>query len=296
MLRPDGLVDVRPAMVLYDAPMYEDYRWVAMLDPVELADGRDHDTGDPDWPALIIDAVSEVEHAGRPAWEAVVRTTDVVRAALRVLPPAPDARDRPAGVRRLSGARAAGLSRRLPGAAGRRHRRLRVHRGHRRTHAGRRGTTCGSRRSTSRWPTSCSSQPPRGPFPPPVRVVGRFPELSSRGRPDRRPRAARGARRAAPCRAGGPAAAHASRAHSGSSAVCPQPRRAVDGGLGDLVERGQDVVGGDVGQAEGPDARGVDDRAAAGQVEQHHRGRRVPALADLADVAGGPERVRAPAG
>jgi hypothetical protein len=77
VLRPDGLVDVRPAMVLYDAPMYEDYRWVAMLDPVELADGRDHDTGDPDWPALIIDAVTEVEHSGRPAWEAVVRTTDV---------------------------------------------------------------------------------------------------------------------------------------------------------------------------------------------------------------------------
>ena len=47
VLRPDGLVAVRPATgAAYDAPMYEDYRWVAMLDPVELADGLDRDTGD----------------------------------------------------------------------------------------------------------------------------------------------------------------------------------------------------------------------------------------------------------
>ena len=45
VLRRDGLVDVRPAMVSADAPMYQDYRWVAMLDPVELADGLDRETG-----------------------------------------------------------------------------------------------------------------------------------------------------------------------------------------------------------------------------------------------------------
>jgi hypothetical protein len=73
--RPDGLIAERAPGFLFDAPMFEDYRWVAMLDPVELADGRDHDSGDPAWPALVVDAVAEVEHAGRPAWEAVVRTT-----------------------------------------------------------------------------------------------------------------------------------------------------------------------------------------------------------------------------
>ena len=61
--RPDGLVAERPAGMSYDAPMYQDYRWVAMLDPVELAAD------------VVVEDVSEVEHAGRPAWEAVVRTT-----------------------------------------------------------------------------------------------------------------------------------------------------------------------------------------------------------------------------
>ncbi|TFV89209.1 hypothetical protein [Blastococcus sp. CT_GayMR16] len=73
VLRPDGLVAERPR-VSYDAPMLDDYRWVALLDPVELADGIDHDS----WttaPPLVVDSVTEVEHAGRPAWEAVVRTT-----------------------------------------------------------------------------------------------------------------------------------------------------------------------------------------------------------------------------
>jgi hypothetical protein len=75
--RPDGLIAARERGFSYDAPMYQDYRWVAMLDPVELADGRDHDTGEPAWPALVVDDLTEVEHAGRPAWEAVVRTTPV---------------------------------------------------------------------------------------------------------------------------------------------------------------------------------------------------------------------------
>ena len=55
--------------------MYRDYSWVAMLDPVELADGRDPDSGEPAGPVLLLDDVHEVEHAGRPAWEAVVRPT-----------------------------------------------------------------------------------------------------------------------------------------------------------------------------------------------------------------------------
>jgi hypothetical protein len=55
--------------------MYQDYFWVAMLDPVELADGGDwghRDLGT----ALDIDEVTEVDHFGRPAWEAVVRPTE----------------------------------------------------------------------------------------------------------------------------------------------------------------------------------------------------------------------------
>lgn len=76
-LRPDGLVATRPSTsaLAYDAPMYQDYFWVAMLDPVELADGGDWN--DPDaGPALDVDAVIEVDHLGRPAWEAVVRPTE----------------------------------------------------------------------------------------------------------------------------------------------------------------------------------------------------------------------------
>ena len=73
--RPDGLVAERARGFSYDAPMYQDYRWVAMLDPAELADGLDHDSGELAWPALVVDTLTEVEHAGRPAWEAVVRTT-----------------------------------------------------------------------------------------------------------------------------------------------------------------------------------------------------------------------------
>ncbi len=77
-LRTDGLVAARPdrfsSEFSYDAPMYRDYFWVAMLDPVELADGRSPD-GDACLPGAEIDAVAEVEHAGRPAWEALVRPT-----------------------------------------------------------------------------------------------------------------------------------------------------------------------------------------------------------------------------
>lgn len=74
-LRADGLVAERPFGLSYDAPFYENYFWIAMLDPVELADGRDPDSGEPDGPALLVDELAEVDHGGRPAWEAVVRPT-----------------------------------------------------------------------------------------------------------------------------------------------------------------------------------------------------------------------------
>ena len=77
-LRSDGLVAARPDRLSsdfsYDAPMYRDYFWVAMLDPAELADGRDPGTGaSPS--GTVIDTIAEAEHAGRPAWEAIVRPT-----------------------------------------------------------------------------------------------------------------------------------------------------------------------------------------------------------------------------
>jgi hypothetical protein len=76
-LRADGLVAARPDRLRWssslDAPMYQDYRWVAMLDPVELADGHDRESGTVTR-AVALDAVTEVDHGGRPAWEAVVRT------------------------------------------------------------------------------------------------------------------------------------------------------------------------------------------------------------------------------
>jgi hypothetical protein len=75
VLRADGLVGRRPGnRWSHDAPMYQNYRWVAMLDPVELADGTDGETGAV-VPSLTVHAVREVEHAGRPAWEAVVSPT-----------------------------------------------------------------------------------------------------------------------------------------------------------------------------------------------------------------------------
>jgi hypothetical protein len=58
----------------FDAPMYRDYFWVAMLNPVELADGFSEDAGAV-LPGTEIGSVVEVDHAGRPAWEAVLRPT-----------------------------------------------------------------------------------------------------------------------------------------------------------------------------------------------------------------------------
>jgi hypothetical protein len=58
-------------------PMWQDYRWVAELQPRELADGLDPGTREPArGAALEVDGLREVEHAGRPAWEALVSPTD----------------------------------------------------------------------------------------------------------------------------------------------------------------------------------------------------------------------------
>lgn len=76
--RADGLVIERPGgwstRFSFDAPMYQSYYWVALLDPVELADGNDHQTGDAR-PGTTISEVREVDHHGRAAWEAVVAPT-----------------------------------------------------------------------------------------------------------------------------------------------------------------------------------------------------------------------------
>jgi hypothetical protein len=76
--RADGLLTTRPhrfsSRTSYDAPMHRDYFWVAMLDPLELADGHSPDA-DASLPGTEIDAVAQVEHAGRTAWEAIVRPT-----------------------------------------------------------------------------------------------------------------------------------------------------------------------------------------------------------------------------
>lgn len=60
-------------------PMFQTYRWVAMLDPVELADGDALVASGRRSAALspltLEHAVREVQDGGRPAWEAVARTT-----------------------------------------------------------------------------------------------------------------------------------------------------------------------------------------------------------------------------
>jgi hypothetical protein len=58
--RPDGLVDRRPDhwSWWHSDPMYENYRWVAMLDPAELASGT-----------VLTDLQADVLH-GRPVWRA----------------------------------------------------------------------------------------------------------------------------------------------------------------------------------------------------------------------------------
>lgn len=77
-LDADGLLardpDQVPAVRFgFEPPMYENYHWVAMLDPFELADGwNDEDAAVPGTEILDLTAV---EHHGRPAWQARLRTT-----------------------------------------------------------------------------------------------------------------------------------------------------------------------------------------------------------------------------
>lgn len=61
--RPDGLVAVRPDAIEieYDDPMWQNYRWVAMLDPVELSHG------------VEVSEVQVRERSGRATWTASVR-------------------------------------------------------------------------------------------------------------------------------------------------------------------------------------------------------------------------------
>ncbi|MCP2251925.1 hypothetical protein LY13_000656 [Prauserella aidingensis] len=56
----------------FEPPMYRNYHWVAMLDPYELADGRDDGTAAAGTEILDLAAV---EHHGRRAWQARLRTT-----------------------------------------------------------------------------------------------------------------------------------------------------------------------------------------------------------------------------
>jgi hypothetical protein len=67
----DGLVRERPSDWDLDSddPMFQDYAWVAMLDPVELADGDDGR------PGTTLEGLRTVVHHGREAWEAIVRPT-----------------------------------------------------------------------------------------------------------------------------------------------------------------------------------------------------------------------------
>jgi hypothetical protein len=72
-LDADGLVRRRPDRWEYDTEtaMIVNYYDVAMLDPIELADG--HDGG----PGTTIDELRIVDHRGREAWEAILRPTAV---------------------------------------------------------------------------------------------------------------------------------------------------------------------------------------------------------------------------
>jgi len=79
--RSDGLVAQRPtsSSVVTDDPMWQNYHWIAMLDPVELADGMDSETPPelrPDWmPGTEILELTDEQRQGRAAVAAVLRTT-----------------------------------------------------------------------------------------------------------------------------------------------------------------------------------------------------------------------------
>lgn len=80
-LDADGLLARMPegpptARFGFEPPMHENYRWVAMLDPYELTDGWCWDEGcDGPAPGTEILDLEAVEHHGRAAWQARLRTT-----------------------------------------------------------------------------------------------------------------------------------------------------------------------------------------------------------------------------
>ena len=260
--------------------MFQDYRWVAMLDPVELADGIDRDT-EPTVAPLVVEAVTEVEHAGRPAWEAVVATTpayeprcgccpllrtrDIDLLEYRdypeyLLPVYPEAYR----VRLDVGTGVCVFTDEIGGP----------------TPGG--GHDLRIEAVDEPMDDGLFEEPPPGAVPPAL-VAGadladgaeQHPERGQLLLPGRRP-------------GGGPRVEGA----LGVVGGVPAAGRAVDGGLGDLVEGGSRTSSAVTwASPNDADARGVDDHAAVGQVEQHRRRRRVPALADLADVAGGAEGV-----
>lgn len=73
----DGLVAQRPPESHDgdDDTMFQNYHWVAMLDPVELADGDGRWSRDPAVSPVEIIELRVVEHADRVCWEAVLRPT-----------------------------------------------------------------------------------------------------------------------------------------------------------------------------------------------------------------------------
>lgn len=73
----DGLVRRRPTEweAQYDDPFLQDYRWIAALDPVELADGHGRWLPDPEKHPVVVEQVRRVDHRGREAWEAVCHPT-----------------------------------------------------------------------------------------------------------------------------------------------------------------------------------------------------------------------------
>lgn len=75
VVRLDGLVAHRPDdwSASYETPFWENYRWAAMLDPVELADGSiERDDGVVQCEGTVVTDLREGEHRGRPAWRATV--------------------------------------------------------------------------------------------------------------------------------------------------------------------------------------------------------------------------------
>lgn len=86
VLRPDGLVARLSDDRWCDSvPFFENYRWVAMLDPIELADGDPYraaeaagacpEAGQGPPPGVDVGDLRKVDHHERPALEAVVTTT-----------------------------------------------------------------------------------------------------------------------------------------------------------------------------------------------------------------------------